>query len=199
MGLEYTIPVPHILELRGRHETPPPIVAKGACVLLNLYLMDGDEVVLATNESGRSWQFVSETDGGDVDDDTSEDVDSLSIDGPTVTVSVSRNGLAEKETVVQFLGCLLREQREIEKHSHSSIDCVLEQLETPTETCSASKRKANGHVVRNALNRQIFDWLPDLRSIQAADTQEGGLVHARILPHAGECVGTSIFGYSFYS
>ena len=174
MGLEYTIAVPHILELRRKHEIPPPVVAKGACVLLNLYLTGGDEVVLATNESGRSWPFVSETGTADVNDDNGEDVDPLSIDGPTVTLSVSRNGLAEKETVVQFLGRLLHEQREIEKHSHSSIDCTLEQLETPTESSSASQSKADGQIVRNALNRQIFDWLPDLRSTQATVTQEGG-------------------------
>lgn len=173
MGLEYIIPVPHILELRGKHEIPPPIVAKGACVLLNLHLTGGDEVVLATNESGRSWPFVSEIDAADMNDDTGEDVDPLSIDGPTVTLSVSRNRLAENETVVQFLGRLLREQREIEKHSHSSIDSILEQLETPTETSSASQGKADGQIVRNALNRQIFDWLPDLRSTQAANTQQG--------------------------
>lgn len=171
MGLEYTIPVPHILELRGRYEIPPPIVAKGAYVLLNLYLTGGDEVILATNESGRSWPFVNESDAGDgvdANDDTGEDVDPLVIDGPTVTLSVSRNGLTENETVVEFLGRLLREQREIEKHSHSSVDHILEQLEAPTATSSASQSKADGQIVRNALNRQIFDWLPDLRSTQAA-------------------------------
>ena len=172
MGLEYTIEVPHILELRGKYEIPPPIVAKGACVLLNLYLTGGDEVVLATNESGRSWPFVNEqdvVDETDTGDDTGEDIDPLAIDGPTVTLSVSRNGLADKETVVQFLGRLLREQREIEKHSHSSIDGILEQLETPTAGFSASQSKADGQIVRNALNRQIFDWLPDLRSAQTTN------------------------------
>lgn len=171
MGLEYTIPVPHIFELRANHEIPPPIVAKGACVLLNLYLTGGDEVVLATNESGRSWPFVSETsavDEADAHDDTGEDVDPLAIDGPTVTLSVSRSSLAKHETVVQFLGRLLQEQRDIEKHAHSSIDRILEQLETPTENSPASQSEADGQIIRNALNRQIFDWLPDLRSAQAA-------------------------------
>jgi hypothetical protein len=140
-------------------------------VLLNLYLTGGDEVILATNESGRSWPFVTESDVGDevdANDDAGGDVDPLAIDGPTVTLSVSRNGLAGTETVVEFLGRLLREQREIERHSHSSIDHILEQLETPTATSSASQSKADGRIVRNALNRQIFDWLPDLRSTQAA-------------------------------
>lgn len=171
MGLEYTIPVPSILKLREQFEIPPPIVAKGACVLLNLYLTGGDEAALVTNESGRSWPFVDEADAAHAADlygDIGDDVNPLYIDGPTVTLSVSRNRVREKETVVQFLDRLKHEQREIEKHSHASIDTILKRLETSDETSTAKQSQADGEVVRNTLNRQIFDWLPDIAHAQPA-------------------------------
>jgi hypothetical protein len=173
IGVEYTIAVPHILELREQHEITPPVVAKGACVLLNLYLTGGDDVLLVTNESGRSWPFVGETEAGDKVDgkgDTGDDVDPLSIDGPTFKLVVSRNSVAKGETVVQFLGRLRREQHDLEKHSHTPLDRILEQLEEPSASSSTSQSQADGLIVRNALDRQIFDWVPDLQPTQGKDS-----------------------------
>ncbi|CAG7977034.1 unnamed protein product [Penicillium salamii] len=176
MGLEYAISVPQILGLRERFEIPPPIVAKGACVLLNMHLTGGEEAILVTNESGRSWPFVDSAAGDEGKSDQSEDngegVNPLSIDGPTVTLAVSRTRLLGDETVVQFLARLLQEQHVIEQHSHAPVAKIIDRLESPPGGASPTSR-ADADVVRSILNRQVFDWLPDISSTQSTAGEAG--------------------------
>ena len=171
MGLEYSIVVPQILKLRERFEIPPPIVAKGACVLLNLHLTGGEEAVLVTNESGRAWPFIDSSEqNSDESEDNGDGVNPLSIDGPTVTLAVSRTRVQGDETVVEFLARLLQEQHVIEQHSHAPIAKILDRLESPPGGSSPAS-KADGEVVRNTLNRQVFDWLPDIRPNQSTSAE----------------------------
>lgn len=191
MGLEYSIVVPEILKLRERFEIPPPIVAKGACVLLNLHLTSGEEAVLVTNESGRSWPFIDSANGDEDREDNGDGVNPLSIDGPTVTLAVSRTRVLVDETVIQFLARLLEEQHVIERHSHAPIAKILDRLESPGDEAS----KVDAEVVRNTLNRQVFDWLPDIRSPQpTAGGDETNLASVEML----EVLSRTDLGFVWY-
>lgn len=167
LGLLYSAKLPHMMQLKENFEIPPPMVTKGACVLLNLHLTGGDEAVFNTYESGRAWPASS----GNSEAESGRDINPLSIDGGTFTLAVSRTRVAEEETSIQLLNRLLKEQHEIDQNSQAPIDHVIDQLERPQEGASQAST-ADAQVVRDCIKRQFFDWLPDVRLDQSDSFME---------------------------
>jgi acyl carrier protein len=150
MGFFYKIHLPFIHALKSKWELSPPIVAKSACALLNIYKTGTDEAVFVSDESGRSWP-VAEEDSASVPPAASP----LDIGGPTFQKCINRIHVAPGETTLQFLQRMQEKQQDIDRYCHAPLDAICRLLEE-----DPVHGLADVIAVRDILRRQLFDWLP---------------------------------------
>jgi acyl carrier protein len=150
MGLFYKVHLPFIRALKSKWELSPPMVAKAACALLNIYKTGAEEAVFVSDESGRSWPSI-----GDNSTVVPPTASPLDIGGPTFQKTINRVRIQPGETTLQFLRRMQEKQRDIDRYCHAPLDGICRSLEQDTVHGAADVA-----AVRDILRRQLFDWLP---------------------------------------
>jgi acyl carrier protein len=150
MGLFYKIHLPFIRALKSDWELSPPMVAKAACALLNIYKTGAEEAVFVSDESGRSWPST-----GDDTTGVPPNASPLDIGGPTLQKTINRIRVQPGETTLKFLRRMQNTQRDIDRYCHAPLDAICRALEQDSVHGAADVA-----AVRDILRRQLFDWLP---------------------------------------
>jgi hypothetical protein len=178
MGVTQVIDVPAILTLRAQHGISPPMVAKAACALFNMYTMKCDEAIFASVESGRKWPLEklpgNHTKGANV----------LEIDGPTMATVVNRIKVGPWETARSFMLRVQAEQIDIDRYADAPLAHILRGLRETAET-----GEADAELTYDLLQRQVYDWLPRiserLSSPAASDNEAKEAVSFGVLELTG--------------
>ncbi|KAJ5917371.1 Nonribosomal peptide synthetases (NRPS) [Penicillium verhagenii] len=159
MGFFYKIHLPFIRALKSKWELSPPIVAKSACALLNIYKTGADEAVFVSDESGRAWPSMEENSTS-----VPPTVSPLDIGGPTFQKTINRIRVEPNETTLQFLQRMQKKQQDIDRYCHAPLDAIISSLEQ-----DSVHGLADAAAVRDILQRQLFDWLPSPPSSENVD------------------------------
>jgi hypothetical protein len=161
MGLFHKIHLPFIRALKSNWEISPPMVAKAACALLNIYKTGAEEAVFVSDESGRSWPST-----GDDSTLAPPTASPLDIGGPTFQKTINRVRIQPGETTLQFLRRMQEKQRDIDRYCHAPLGAICRSLEQDTV-----HGPADVAAVRDILRRQLFDWLPTPPSNEDVGTE----------------------------
>ncbi|KAJ5710441.1 Nonribosomal peptide synthetases (NRPS), partial [Penicillium malachiteum] len=161
MGFFYKIHLPFIRVLKSKWELSPPIIAKSACALVNIYKTGADEAVFVSDESGRSWPSVSVEENSTSVPPTGSPLD---IGGPTFQKTINRIRVEPGETTLQFLQRMQKKQQDIDRYCHAPLDAICRSLEE-----DPVYGLADVAAVRDILQRQLFDWLPSTPSSEKVE------------------------------
>lgn len=163
MGFIYKIHLPFIRALKSNWELSPPIVAKAACALFNIYKTGAEEAVFVSDESGRSWPSTADNSTG-----IPPNASPLDIGGPTFQKMINRVRIQPGETTLKFLKRMQEEQRDIDRYCHAPLDAICRALEQDSVAGAADVA-----AVRDILQRQLFDWLSSSPSNEDVSGEAG--------------------------
>ncbi|KAE8390876.1 AMP-binding enzyme family protein [Aspergillus alliaceus] len=144
-GINRSIHLSQLSEMRKAYEVTPPTIAKSACALVNLHLTGQEEALFTGVDSGRFWPIPN----ADVNASPFE------IDGPTMTFYANRIRLLPGETAHDFLKRMQRDQGEISVHAHAPLDTIKGKL----EEIDSSTGPADVAMLNDLFHRQTFNWL----------------------------------------
>ncbi|KAL3481511.1 hypothetical protein BJX99DRAFT_253435 [Aspergillus californicus] len=157
-GLDCSIRLGRLPQMRSELAIVPATIAKCACVLINLRLTGQEEAIFTGVDSGRSWPSGS---NNCVDD---QDGNPFEIDGPTMTFYANRIRVLAGETAREVLTRLQREQAEISAHAHAPLDAIKDKL-----IATSSTGHADVEMLEDVIHRQTFNWLMQHYSESDAD------------------------------
>lgn len=136
--------MPGLARLRSERSISPVIAALAAATLTNTHLTKADRAVFGAYEAARSWPFVPRWMADRLPDP-------LDVDGSTVESVVHCIPVDRTKPLGEFLGGLAEYQAGVAEHAHAPSRLLEEQL-----------GDADGEAYRDALTRQVFNWIPGL-------------------------------------
>ncbi|KAK2763110.1 NRPS [Arachnomyces sp. PD_36] len=156
-GLTRTVEVPGLPALREKYGIPPHIIFKAAVTLFNVH-RTGSSTALFTNvEAARHWPFTS-----DWASENQELPNPLNIAGPTVEFVVNRIEVPDNdESVLSFLQRIHKDQIELSANSHVPLRELFN---------SPSLSQDDVSVIREVMNRQLWNWPASIQSETQAST-----------------------------
>jgi hypothetical protein len=129
---------PHLPFVKSARKIQPSTVVKTAVALFNIQQTGQDHAIFTNMDAGRSWPFMPTW---------MPLPPPMSIDGPTLELTVNMFHILPDETVGSLLQRVRDDQRELSSHAHAPLFRVLDGLK-PEER----------PVVMDALQRQMFNW-----------------------------------------
>jgi acyl-CoA synthetase (AMP-forming)/AMP-acid ligase II len=138
---------PRIEQLRKEHSIPPSIVVKAALALYNLKQTGEECAIFANFDAARSWPWVPAW----IEDRLPP---AMSIDGPTLTWTMNKIVVNEKETVGDLFKRLKDDQDALSFHAHAPWFRIL------------AKMREEAAILSDASKRQMFNWDLSLRYLK---------------------------------
>jgi hypothetical protein len=128
---------PHLPLLKAKN-IQPYIVVKTAIALFNIQQTGQDHAIFTNLDAGRSWPFMPSW---------IPLPPPMSIDGPTLELTVNMFHMLPTETVGHLLERVRDDQKELSSHAHAPLFRVLDGL-----------KEEERPMVMDALQRQMFNW-----------------------------------------
>jgi hypothetical protein len=128
---------PHLLLLKSKN-IQPYIVVKTAIAIFNIQQTGQNHAIFTNLDAGRSWPFMPSR---------MPLPPPMSIDGPTLELTVNMFHMFPTETVGHLLERVRDDQKELSSHAHAPLFRVLDGL-----------KEEERPVVMDALQRQMFNW-----------------------------------------
>lgn len=171
-GLNCSIRLSQLPQMRSELAISPATIAKCACVLINLRLTGQEEALFTGVDSGRSWPSGSHN----------QDGNPFEIDGPTMTFYANRIRISSGETAQEVLTRLQSEQAVISAHAHAPLDAIKNKL-----IATGSTGRADVGVLEDLFHRQTFNWL--MRQYSESDADPIRLT---------DCIGRTDIGFMWF-
>ena len=153
------LPCPRLSIFCRTHKLAAAVVVKTSIAILNTLQTRQSHAVLGNTQAGRSWPFL--------DDWITERLPNpIDVAGPTLQGVINLVEIRPEEAVLDLLNRMQIEQNLQTKHSHVPLAELRQHFglfQTLSEE-SQAHRGRSGHLISEAMSRQVFNWKPYARA-----------------------------------